>query len=82
MLINNFQLPEQLWVETKTNDGKSYFYHAVTRETTWNRPEGPNIKILSQSEFEAYTKQMASNKPPEQQPVQQQHPPQGYLLNY
>ena len=78
MLINNFQLPEQLWVETKTNDGKSYFYHAVTRETTWNRPEGPNIKILSQGEFEAYTKQMANNKPPEQkQQVQQQQHPQG-----
>ena len=78
MLINNFQLPEQLWVETKTNDGKSYFYHAVTRETTWNRPEGLNIKILSQGEFEAYTKQMANNKPPEQQQqVQQQQHPQG-----
>lgn len=69
-----------MWVETKTNDGKSYFYHAVTRETTWNQPDGINIKILSQSEFEAYTKQMAlTNKPPEQQQLSQpvQLPPQG-----
>jgi transcription elongation regulator 1 len=45
-----------LWVETKTADDKSYFYHAVTRETTWNKPEGLNIKVLTQSEFEAYSK--------------------------
>jgi transcription elongation regulator 1 len=71
-----------LWVEAKTNDGKSYFYHAVTRETTWNRPEAPNIKIMSQPEFEAYTKQQLTNKPdlsqqPPQQQQQQQIPPQG-----
>ncbi|KAG5681050.1 hypothetical protein PVAND_010516 [Polypedilum vanderplanki] len=58
---------QELWVETKTNDGKSYFYHAVTRETTWNRPEGPNIKIMTQPEYEAYTRQqMIANKPIEQ----------------
>lgn len=73
-----------MWVEAKTNDGKSYFYHAVTRETTWNRPDGPNIKIMSQPEFEAYTKQqMNTNKPdlsqqpPQQQQQQQQMPPHG-----
>ncbi len=30
----------ELWVETKTEDGKSYFYHALSRITTWTRPEG------------------------------------------
>lgn len=43
----------ELWVETKTDDGKFYFYNACTRETTWSKPEGPNVKIISQSEIEA-----------------------------
>lgn len=52
--------PLDLFVETKTSDGKSYFYHAVTRETTWTRPEGPNVKVMTQSEVEA----MQSGKAP------------------
>lgn len=48
---------QELWVETKTEEGKSYFYHAVTRETTWTRPEGPHVKIMTQSEVEAMNKQ-------------------------
>lgn len=43
----------ELWVETKSDDGKFYFYNACTRETTWTKPEGPNVKIISQSEIEA-----------------------------
>lgn len=48
---------QELWVETKTEEGKSYFYHAVSRETTWTRPEGPHVKIMTQSEVEAMNKQ-------------------------
>jgi transcription elongation regulator 1 len=67
-LTFNFQLQQELWVETKSGDGKSYFYHAVTRETTWTRPDGPNVKIMTQPEFEAYTRQqMGNNKPPMEQ---------------
>ena len=47
---------QELWVETPTEDGKSYYYHAMTRETTWTRPEGPNIKIMTQSEVETMNK--------------------------
>ncbi|XP_044756362.1 transcription elongation regulator 1-like isoform X2 [Coccinella septempunctata] len=43
----------EIWVETKTAEGKSYFYNARTRETTWNKPEGANIKIISQDQVEA-----------------------------
>uniref|UniRef100_A0A182P604 Transcription elongation regulator 1 n=1 Tax=Anopheles epiroticus TaxID=199890 RepID=A0A182P604_9DIPT len=46
-----------LWVETKTNDGKSYYYHAISRETTWTRPEGPNVNVMTQAEVEALNKQ-------------------------
>lgn len=43
-----------LWVETKTDSGKSYFYHSVTRETTWTKPEGPGVKIVSQAELQQH----------------------------
>lgn len=41
---------DEVWVETKAGDGKSYFYHAKSRETTWTKPEGPNIKVLTQQQ--------------------------------
>ncbi|XP_044737437.1 transcription elongation regulator 1 [Chrysoperla carnea] len=43
----------EIWVETKTSEGKSYFYNARTRETTWNKPEGQNVKVISQDQVEA-----------------------------
>lgn len=44
---------EEAWVETKTPEGKSYFYHAITRQTVWEKPTDPNIKIFTQQEVEA-----------------------------
>uniref|UniRef100_A0A6P4F1Z2 Transcription elongation regulator 1 isoform X2 n=1 Tax=Drosophila rhopaloa TaxID=1041015 RepID=A0A6P4F1Z2_DRORH len=51
--------PPEIWVETKAEDGRSYYYHAVTRETTWTRPEGPNVKIMTQAEVEEMAKRPA-----------------------
>lgn len=65
----NFAPSSELWVETKTEDGKSYYYHAMTRETTWTKPEGPHIQIMTQNEVEAMT---ASKQQSQQQPLLQQ----------
>ena len=37
-------------METKASEGKSYFYNARTRETTWTKPEGPAVKIITQEQ--------------------------------
>lgn len=63
-----------LWVETKTDEGKSYYYNAITRETTWTRPEGSFVKIMGQSEVEAM--QAAKNQQQQQQQPQSQPPSQ------
>ncbi|XP_077992792.1 transcription elongation regulator 1-like isoform X2 [Glandiceps talaboti] len=44
------QAPD-IWVENKTPEGKTYFYNARTRESTWTKPE--NVKIIQQSELQA-----------------------------
>lgn len=51
--------PPEIWVETKAGDDRSYYYHAVTRETTWTRPDGPNVKIMTQAEVEEMAKRPA-----------------------
>lgn len=64
---------QELWVETKTDDGKSYYYHAMTRETTWTRPEGPHIRIMTQGEVEAMSA-AKNQQPPTQQQMSHQQP--------
>ncbi|XP_013138662.1 PREDICTED: transcription elongation regulator 1-like, partial [Papilio polytes] len=49
----NMPAPE-LWVETKSEEGKLYYYHSRTRDTTWTRPmESPTCKVITQAEMEA-----------------------------
>uniref|UniRef100_A0A182QPG5 Transcription elongation regulator 1 n=1 Tax=Anopheles farauti TaxID=69004 RepID=A0A182QPG5_9DIPT len=61
----------ELWVETKTADGKSYYYHAVSRETTWTRPEGANVNVMTQAEIEALNKQQSQQpKSTDQKPAE------------
>jgi transcription elongation regulator 1 len=47
-------LTGDIWVETKASEGKSYFYNARTRETTWTKPEGPAVKIITQEQVPLY----------------------------
>ncbi|KAH7942692.1 hypothetical protein HPB51_028626 [Rhipicephalus microplus] len=46
-------LSGEIWVETKNPQGKAYYYNARTRESAWNKPEGPGIKVLSQEQIES-----------------------------
>lgn len=41
---------KELWIETKTSEGKSYYYHAISRETVWERPV--DQVILEQAELQ------------------------------
>ncbi|XP_025202962.1 transcription elongation regulator 1-like [Melanaphis sacchari] len=41
-----------VWVRIKAVDGKLYYYNARTRETTWDKPSGDNISIISYEEVE------------------------------
>lgn len=47
--------PDNVWIETKTAEGKSYYYHPRTRETSWTKPE--SVVILTQEQFNASLQQ-------------------------
>ena len=77
-------LSGEVWVETKTEEGKSYFYNARTRVTTWSRPEEtPGVRILSQNQVEELTQQLAGNenkgRGPEDGPQFGGTPPASYM---
>lgn len=50
---------EDMWIETKSPEGKPYYYHSKTRETQWTKPEGPNIKVMPQEQFEQWVTAMS-----------------------
>jgi hypothetical protein len=40
--------------------GKIYYYNAATRATQWTKPEGPDVKILTQDEVEKLQKKVGA----------------------
>lgn len=52
----------ELWIETKTADGKCYYYHGITRQTTWTKPTGLNVQVMTQAEVENMGKQQQIQK--------------------
>jgi transcription elongation regulator 1 len=48
---------KELWIETKTGEGKAYFYHAETRETVWEQPDPSKAVVMSQDELQKLAEQ-------------------------
>lgn len=40
---------KELWIETRSEAGKVYFYSAKTRKTAWTKPK--NAQVISQRQF-------------------------------
>jgi len=44
---------EEVWVENKTPDSRTYYYNARTRESSWTKPiVGGNVKVITQEDVE------------------------------
>lgn len=44
---------EEVWVENKTSDNRTYYYNARTRESSWTKPAASqNVKVITQEEVE------------------------------
>ena len=60
----------EVWVETKSDNGKSYYYNAQTRATTWDRPEEKDgVRVLTQEQVDKLAQKLSEKK-------QEEHPPQ------
>lgn len=68
----------ELWIETKTEEGKSYYYHAISRQTTWVRPTGPNVQVMTQAEVENMQKQQMQKREPAGMPPGMGMPPPNF----
>ena len=73
------ELTGEVWVETPAEGGKAYFYNAKTRETTWTKPEGDNVKVLTQEEVEKLTQKLSSQEQQQQESTPQQQQQQEQL---
>lgn len=51
--ITSVKAIEEVWVENKTSDSRTYYYNARTRESSWTKPVvGGNVKVITQEDVE------------------------------
>lgn len=44
---------EEVWVENKTSDNRTYYYNARTRESSWTKPAASaSVKVITQEDVE------------------------------
>lgn len=41
-----------VWIEYQNEEGKSYYHNKVNRQTTWDRPEGPDVAVVQAKDFQ------------------------------
>ena len=68
---------KELWVETRSEAGKVYFYSAKTRKTAWTKPT--NAQVISQKQFLALAVQSHQNTAGQQAKPSGQ--PAGFQVN-
>eukprot|EP00900_Chrysochromulina_parva_P020561 jgi/Chrpa1/3138/Chrysochromulina_OHIO_Genome00006166-RA len=61
------------WFEAKSAEGKAYFFHAVTKQTVWERPAPPPEWLAWQKQQREWQEQAKRHGQWQQQQQQQQH---------
>ena len=71
---------DDIWIETKAENGHSYYWNAKTRCSQWNKPEGQDVKIITQAEvsqklryLEALRVELAKNETFVEQAMNEAH---------
>eukprot|EP00051_Salpingoeca_urceolata_P021435 m.336499 g.336499 ORF g.336499 m.336499 type:complete len:407 (-) comp19797_c0_seq1:1766-2986(-) len=59
MMAHSATYGNPLWSEHRTPDGTTYYYHSVTKESTWTKPNAPYVPYVDPKEAAEKAKQKA-----------------------